>query len=56
MDDAIRELETAVKLRPNFRMFYLELAKAYMEEDEYDSRSINCIIRYRKSSIFAGDP
>lgn len=36
MDDAIRELETAVKLKPNFRMFYLELAKAYYEEDEYE--------------------
>jgi tetratricopeptide (TPR) repeat protein len=36
MDDAIRELETAVKLRPNFRMFYLDLAKAYIEEDEYE--------------------
>lgn len=34
MDDAIRNLETAVKLRPNFRMFYLDLAKAYIEEDE----------------------
>ena len=36
MDDAIRELETAVKLKPNFRMFYIELAKAYYEEDEYE--------------------
>ena len=35
MEDSIRELETAVKLRPNFRMFYLELAKAYYEESEY---------------------
>jgi predicted Zn-dependent protease len=26
----------AVKLRPNFRMFYLTLAQAYMEEDEYE--------------------
>jgi len=25
-----------------------------MEEDEYDNRSIHCIIRYRKSSTFAG--
>lgn len=36
MDDAIRELETAVKLRPNFRMFYLALARAYFEEGEYE--------------------
>ena len=36
MEDSIRELEMAVKLRPNFRMFYLALAKAYFEEDEYE--------------------
>ncbi len=36
MEDSIRELEIAVKLRPNFRMFYLALAKSYLEEDEYE--------------------
>ena len=36
MDDAIRELETAVKLKPNYRMFYLSLAKAYFEESMYE--------------------
>jgi len=36
MDDSIRELEMAVKLKPNFRMFYLALAKSYFEEDEYE--------------------
>jgi len=36
MEDSIRELEMAVKLRPNFRMFYLALAKSYIEEDEYE--------------------
>ncbi len=36
MEDSIRELEMAVKLRPNFRMFYLALAKSYFEEDEYE--------------------
>ncbi len=36
MEDSIRELEIAVKLRPNFRMFYLALAKSYFEEDEYE--------------------
>lgn len=36
MEDSIRELEMAVKLRPNFRMFYLALAKSYLEEDEYE--------------------
>lgn len=35
-EEAVRFLETAVKLRPNFRMFLYELAKAYVEEDEYD--------------------
>jgi len=35
-EDAVNLLEIAVKLKPNFRMFYLELAKAYVEEDEYD--------------------
>lgn len=35
-EKAVQLLETANKLRPNFRMFMLELAKAYIEEDEYD--------------------
>lgn len=35
-EDAVNLLEIAVKLRPNFRMFLFELAKAYIEEDEYD--------------------
>jgi len=35
-EDAVRLLETAVKLKPNFRMFLYELAKAYVEEDEYE--------------------
>lgn len=35
-EDAVKLLETAVKLKPNFRMFLYELAKAYIEEDEYD--------------------
>lgn len=35
-EEAVRLLEIAVKLKPNFRMFMLELAKAYIEEDEYD--------------------
>lgn len=36
MDDAIREYNIAIKLKPNFRMFYLDLGKAYIEEDEYE--------------------
>ena len=35
-EDAVRYLETANKLKPNFRMFMYELSKAYVEEDEYD--------------------
>jgi len=35
-EEAVRLLETAVKLKPNFRMFLFELSKAYIEEDEYD--------------------
>lgn len=35
-EEAVRFLETANKLKPNFRMFMYELSKAYVEEDEYD--------------------
>src|SRR5574338_140746 len=35
-EEAVRLLEIAVKLKPNFRMFLFELAKAYVEEDAYD--------------------
>ncbi|HOJ16990.1 MAG TPA: hypothetical protein PLT92_00340 [Ignavibacteriaceae bacterium] len=34
MDKAIANLKKSVELRPNFRMSQLELAKAYIEEDE----------------------
>lgn len=35
-EEAVRLLEIAVKLKPNFRMFMYYLAEAYVEEDEYD--------------------
>lgn len=35
MDIAEKELKKAVDLYPNFRMFYLELAKAYIENEDY---------------------
>lgn len=35
-DSALVQLKKAVDLYPDFRMFYLELGKAYLEEDEYD--------------------
>jgi tetratricopeptide (TPR) repeat protein len=36
IDKAIDEYNIAIKLYPNYRMFYLDLAKAYIREDEYD--------------------
>ena len=35
-ETGLKELKKAVDIYPNFRMFYLELGKAYLEEDEYD--------------------
>ena len=35
-DIALKELKKAVDLFPDFRMFYLELGKAYIESEEYD--------------------
>jgi tetratricopeptide (TPR) repeat protein len=43
MDVAIREYQTAIKLKPNMRMFYLDLAKAYIEEDEYELAKENLL-------------
>lgn len=44
IEDAIRELEIAVKLKPNFRMYYLALAKAYIEEGEYEMAKGNLLL------------
>ncbi len=35
MDLAIENLQKAIQLRGNFRMFHLDLAKVYIEEDEF---------------------
>ena len=35
-DSALVQLKQAVDLYPDFRMFYLELGKTYLEEDDYD--------------------
>jgi tetratricopeptide (TPR) repeat protein len=43
-EDSIRELEMAVKLRPNFRMYCLALAKAYIEESEYEKAKENLLL------------
>jgi tetratricopeptide (TPR) repeat protein len=45
---AISEYNIAIKLFPDFRMFYLDLAKSYIREDEYSKaketllKAINC--------------
>ncbi|HLG32188.1 MAG TPA: hypothetical protein VI362_04050 [Ignavibacteriaceae bacterium] len=44
MDIAIREYEISIKLKPNFRMYHLELAKAYIEEDEYELAKENLLM------------
>lgn len=36
MEESIRQFNMSINLRPNFRMFYLDLGKAYIEEDEYE--------------------
>ncbi|MBI3578092.1 MAG: hypothetical protein HY089_01610 [Ignavibacteriales bacterium] len=36
MDDAIKNFEKAISLRPNFIMYHLDCARAYAEEDEYE--------------------
>ncbi len=43
MGVAIREYQNAIKLKPNYRMFYLDLAKAYIEEDEYELAKENLL-------------
>lgn len=37
LDTAIEELKKAAQLRPNFRMIRLELAKAYIKDDQYSA-------------------
>ena len=43
MGVAIREYQNAIKLKPNYRMFYLDLAKAYIEEGEYELAKENLL-------------
>ncbi len=48
IDIAIEEYKKAIEIYPNFLMFYLDFAKAYIEEDEYElaremlNKAINC--------------
>ena len=36
LDDAVKNCEKAIALRPNFIMYHLDCARAYVEQDEYD--------------------
>jgi tetratricopeptide (TPR) repeat protein len=55
MEVAIRELQTAIKLKPNYRMFYLELAKAYMEEGEYELAKENLLLVEKAPFVLEDD-
>lgn len=55
MDVAIREFQIAVKLKPNFRMYHLELAKAYIEEDEYELAKENLLLVQKAPRILEDD-
>ena len=55
MEEAIRELENAIKLKPNYRMFYLELAKAYIEEGEYELAKENLLLLEKAPFILEDD-
>jgi tetratricopeptide (TPR) repeat protein len=55
MEVAIRELQNAIKLKPNFRMFHLELAKAYIEEDEYELAKENLLLVEKAPLVLEND-
>jgi tetratricopeptide (TPR) repeat protein len=55
MEVAIREFQNAIKLKPNYRMFYLELAKAYMEEGEYDLAKENLLLVEKAPFVLEDD-
>jgi tetratricopeptide (TPR) repeat protein len=55
MEVAIRELQNAIKLKPNFRMFHLELAKAYIEEDEYELAKKNLLLVEKAPFVLEDD-
>jgi FimV-like protein len=40
-DIGIKELKKACELYPDFRMFYFELAKAYISDDDYEQARVN---------------
>lgn len=48
MGVAEKELKKSVDIYPNFRMFYLDLAKAYIENEEYD-KAKDSLVKLQKS-------
>lgn len=55
MEVAIREFQNAIKLKPNYRMFYLDLAKAYIEEDEYELAKQNLLLVEKAPFVLEDD-
>jgi hypothetical protein len=55
MEVAIREFENAIKLKPNYRMFYLELAKAHIEESNYGLAKENLLLVEQAPFILEDD-
>jgi len=55
MEVAIREYQNAIKLKPNYRMFYLDLAKAYIEEDEYELAKENLLLVEKAPFVLEDD-
>jgi tetratricopeptide (TPR) repeat protein len=53
IDVAINEYNIAIKLYPKFRMFYLDLAKAYIREDEFSKakENLNDVISSPKRDV-----
>jgi tetratricopeptide (TPR) repeat protein len=48
LEVAEKEYKKAIELRPNFRMFYLDLAKLYVEDDEYQ-KARECLAKVEQS-------
>jgi len=55
MEVAIREFQIALKLKPNYRMFYLDLAKSYIEEDEYELAKQNLLLLEKAPFVLEDD-
>jgi tetratricopeptide (TPR) repeat protein len=48
LEVAEKEYKKAIELRPNFRMFYLDLAKLYIDDDEYQ-KARECLTKLENS-------